>query len=76
MTPQQRLALVEDANRGTVWPRFNIREFIEDTLGPGRYRPRRPASRAFAPDRPVMFFDVSSVFRPADRAAFARSSYD
>lgn len=77
MTPDEALALVNEANRGTVAPRLNIRLFIEQTLGPSRNHPHQPDGYdPLLDDRLVArFFDISSVFRPADRAAFARADY-
>ncbi len=77
MTPDEALALVNEANRGTVWPRFDIKRFIERTLGPGRHITERTAEYDPLLDYRMVsrFFDLSSVWRPADRAAFARADY-
>jgi len=70
MTPQEWLACAEAISRRNA--DLDIKQFIEDTLGPGRYRPR-PRKRQFGD--PPLFFDISDVYRPADRVAFGRVAY-
>lgn len=50
-----------------------LREFIERTLGPGRFWRSAVIDRGMRLDndnQPPQFFDMSSVSRPADRIAF------
>jgi hypothetical protein len=76
MTPEEWLAYAEAMSQRNSGLFFSVRRFIEQTLGPERNRREPTCDLGILPDRLMSrFFDISCVYRPADRAAFGRVDY-